>query len=303
MTRLRRVATAQRWPHSTPPIPSSLLQQVIRSGYSVMCARSPSSLMCCRVAPRSLWLTGCAQRSSAAAIPRSRSRRHCRVTPVSPTCGSCRWTSTPTTPRSPAGGRWPKWRRRRLPGRPCKRLPPGSAARPWHAVAAGSRSRASDNSRSRRQAAASAVGVLPELHPRDGAKVHVVRPVRDPQRACVCPHAGEREVVGNTATAVHLDGAVDDVEADARCDHLDGGDLGARALRADAVDEPRGLQRQQPGLLDLHARLGDRCAHGALLRECLAERNARGCPLAHQLESALGYADGAHAVVDAARTE
>ena len=94
------------------------------------------------------------------------------------------------------------------PGWPCRRSPPVSAARLGRDGAVGAALRAPDAKQ-----AALALGVLPELHPRDRAQVHVVRPVGDAQRARVRPHAREREVVGDAAAAVHLDGAVDDVEA------------------------------------------------------------------------------------------
>ena len=51
------------------------------------------------------------------------------------------------------------------------------------------------------------------------------------------------------------------------------------------------------------ARLGDALARHALLGDRAAEGDARGGALAHQLERALGQADQAHAVVDAARSE
>ena len=58
-------------------------------------------------------------------------------------------------------------------------------------------------------------------------------------------------------------------------DDLDRGDLAPGGPRADGVDQPRGLQRQQPGLLDGHARLGDPLLDDALLGERLAERHPR----------------------------
>ena len=53
---------------------------------------------------------------------------------------------------------------------------------------------------------------------------------------------------------------------------LDRRDLDARALVADGVHQPGGLERQQPGLLDLDARLGDPVLDDALVGERLAER-------------------------------
>src|SRR5690606_10517186 len=84
---------------------------------------------------------------------------------------------------------------------------------------------------------------------------------------------------------------------------LDRLDLGVRALVADGVHQPRGLQRQQADLLDLDARLGDPVADDALLAQRLAERDAVVGAGDHQLQAALGGADQAHAVVDAAGPE
>ena len=61
------------------------------------------------------------------------------------------------------------------------------------------------------------------------------------------------------------------------------------------------LSTQQPGLVDLDARLGDQLAHDALLGERAAERDPGLGPLDHQRQRPLGHADRAHAVVDAAR--
>src|SRR5690606_6783468 len=80
-------------------------------------------------------------------------------------------------------------------------------------------------------------------------------------------------------------------------------DLGVRALVADRVHEPRGLERQQTDLLDLDPRLGDPVADDALLAQRLAEGHTLVGARDHQLEAALRDADEAHAVVDAAGPE
>ena len=86
-------------------------------------------------------------------------------------------------------------------------------------------------------------------------------------------------------------------------DHLDGRDLDAGALVADGVHQPGRLQREQAGLLDLDAGVGDPLLDHALLGQRLAEGDPARHPPAHQLEGPLGHADAAHAVVDAARAE
>ncbi len=60
---------------------------------------------------------------------------------------------------------------------------------------------------------------------------------------------------------------------------------------------------KQPRLVDLDARLGDALAHDALLGQRPAEGDAALDARAHRFERALGQADQAHAVVDAARPE
>ena len=65
----------------------------------------------------------------------------------------------------------------------------------------------------------------------------------------------------------------------------------------------RGLQREQARLLDVHPGLRDVVANDALLGERGAEGRARERTAHHELERALGHADGAHAVMDAPRPE
>jgi hypothetical protein len=70
------------------------------------------------------------------------------------------------------------------------------------------------------------------------------------------------------------------------------------------VHHPGGLERQQAGLVDQHAALAMRsrvtpCSASGLPKATRATESA----LAHQLQRALGQADQAHAVVDAARAQ
>ena len=63
-------------------------------------------------------------------------------------------------------------------------------------------------------------------------------------------------------------------------------------------------RREQPRLIDLDARLGDRrCSRHALVGDGLAEGGARQRAAAQRFERALGNADLAHAMVDAAGAE
>ena len=106
-------------------------------------------------------------------------------------------------------------------------------------------------------------------------------------RACA-QAVRQREVVADAGGAVRLNRAIEHAQRHARRDDLDLRDLRSRRLVADRVHQVRGVQRQQPRLIDLHARLGDVGADRALLRQRLAERDARLDARAHRLERALG---------------
>src|SRR5690606_33676918 len=63
--------------------------------------------------------------------------------------------------------------------------------------------------------------VLAEFEPGDEPLVHLVGSVGETQCSRRRPRTGEGEVVGKAATTVDLDGEVDDLLGDARCDDLD----------------------------------------------------------------------------------
>ena len=65
----------------------------------------------------------------------------------------------------------------------------------------------------------------------------------------------------------------------------------------------RGLQREKPRLVDHHPAFGDALQPDALIGDAPAERDAAVEAAAHLFECALGPADGAHAVMNAARPE
>ena len=100
-----------------------------------------------------------------------------------------------------------------------------------------------------------------------------------------------------------LDRAVEDVHYDVRGDDLDHRDLLAGSPLPGGIHLPRGEHREQTCLVDLHPRLRDEVLHELLLGELRAESFALRGPPAHHLDRALGRADRAHAVVDAARAE
>ena len=90
--------------------------------------------------------------------------------------------------------------------------------------------------------------------------------------------------------------------------HVGGGDLDHRDLApgfaiADRVHQVRGLQREQPGLLDGDARLGDPFQRHGLFGDRPTEGDALRGSSTHHLEGSFGEPDQSHAVVDATRPE
>ena len=113
----------------------------------------------------------------------------------------------------------------------------------------------------------------------------------------------ETVVVRHPATAMDLHGPVDDLAGHVWRKHLDHRDFLLRDLVAGDVHFPGRVQHHEARRVDHDARLRDPLARNTLLGHGAAERHARGGSLAHFLERALGLADEAHAVVDAARSE
>ena len=79
--------------------------------------------------------------------------------------------------------------------------------------------------------------------------------------------------------------------------HLAHGDVLAGGAVRLVVDDPRGLEHQQPELLQLDGRVGDEALHELVLGQRLALRAAGQRPLAHHVEGALALADHPHGVV------
>src|SRR4051794_7745315 len=147
------------------------------------------------------------------------------------------------------------------------------------------------------------VGVFLHLEPGDGAVVHLVGTVGKPERADSGIVLGETGLVRDAGAAERLDRVVDDLERHVGGGDLDHGDLALRGLVADPVHHVGGLEAQKPRHLDVGAGFTDALLPPRMLDDLLAERAARHQPAHHLLQRLLGLADGAHAVVDAARTE
>src|SRR5579859_5038518 len=140
---------------------------------------------------------------------------------------------------------------------------------------------------------------LPQLAAGERPLVYLVRAVGEPERARAGPQVGQREVLAHPSPAVGLDGLVEHPLGHGRGHDLDRLDLAVRALVAHGVHQPRGLEHQQPGLLDPDPGLGDPVLDDPLLGQRLAERGPGGHALARELQGVLSRADLPHAVVDA----
>src|SRR6476619_6851967 len=121
----------------------------------------------------------------------------------------------------------------------------------------------------------------------DGVLVHLVGPVGQPQGAQVGGGHGEWEVVGDPGAAVHLDGAVDNLQRDVGGGDLDGRDLGLRLLIADRVHHVGGLEGEQPDHLNVDARLGNPVLDVGIVGDWLAAGDPRLGAFAHQLQRAF----------------
>src|SRR2546430_2650178 len=117
----------------------------------------------------------------------------------------------------------------------------------------------------------------------DLVAMHLVRPVREAQRAGVRPGVRKPEVVADASPAVRLDGPVEDLERHVRSGHLDHRDLLGGRLVADRIHPPGGVEGEQPRLVDEDAGVGDALQGHRLLRDALPEGHAPERALAHLL--------------------
>src|SRR5919197_128485 len=145
--------------------------------------------------------------------------------------------------------------------------------------------------------------MLAQLETTDLATVHLVRSVGEAQRPRVRPHESQRELLAHAAAAVDLHRPVEHLQRHVRHGDLDLGDGLLGGLVADGVHHVRGVQDEQPRLVDLDARLRDALERDVVVGDALAEGHAAHRALAHQLQRPLGHADLAHAVVDASGTQ
>ena len=133
----------------------------------------------------------------------------------------------------------------------------------------------------------------------------LVGPVVDTSGTLVPVPVGEDRVVGDAERPVHLDGQIDGPEHRVGDHELDGGDLVTGRVDTVAIDDPRGVQREEAGGADLGIELGDPVLDDLTVGEGLAALGDHALvgPVAEHLEGPGGDPQPAHAVVDAPRSE
>ena len=128
--------------------------------------------------------------------------------------------------------------------------------------------------------------------------MHLVRAIVDAGEAGMAVHPLQRRVLGDALRPMHLNGAVDDVVQHLGAIHLDEADL--HPCFVALIDLLRGMERQHPARLDFAGAVEDELLNLLMLAQRLAKRHAGVGAFAQQVEGALGLAEPAHAVEDAA---
>lgn len=100
--------------------------------------------------------------------------------------------------------------------------------------------------------------------------VHLRRPVGQAERQCTRPHVVQRQFDSDTERAVHLDRPMNDVVIDLRHRHLAHRDVRAGGTVRLRIDDPRGLQNEQPELLEFDRGVRNELLHELLLGEQFA---------------------------------
>jgi len=135
----------------------------------------------------------------------------------------------------------------------------------------------------------------------EGIKVNTT--VGEAEMPLVDVHLRQRRPLRDAGRAVDLHRLVDDQADLLRHHRLHHADPDAGFLVAEHVHRFRGFQHHQPHRLDLAARLRDDLEIAAEMGDLLAEGFTGEPARNHQVERLFRLADGAHAVMDAARPE
>ena len=136
-------------------------------------------------------------------------------------------------------------------------------------------------------------------------QMHLIRPIRNPQRPDLRPHIRQRRILTYAHPAIRLHRAINHRQRHTRDQDLCFGDLPERRLGIRAVDLDRCVQDDQSRGVDLESRLGDPLQQHAMRRQRLAKRlfplviDPRDQPF----QRPLRRANGAHRVVDPSRPQ
>ena len=133
--------------------------------------------------------------------------------------------------------------------------------------------------------------------------MHFVGAVGQTQGAHVRPGIGQESVLADAHRPVGLNRAIDHAQGHFGGDDLDHGDFLTGLFIAHLVHHLGGLQRHQPGLVDLDARSRDLLADGVEFGKLAAEAFPRLDAITHGFQRAFGDPDGAHAVMNPSRAE
>src|SRR5690554_6188066 len=134
--------------------------------------------------------------------------------------------------------------------------------------------------------------------------MNFVRAIGQSQNPSVTEQRRQREiVVADAGTAVNLNRVIHNLLKHLRHHCLDHGDFLQGAHDALGIQGPGAFQGQKPSLFDVHSGIGDDVRVAAQLGDRAAEGFAGHGAFDHDLQSAFSSADGAHAVVYAARAK
>src|SRR5277367_2299289 len=138
---------------------------------------------------------------------------------------------------------------------------------------------------------------LRQLPLRDRFNVHFVRSVRQSQSPHHRPRARQKSILRNSRSSVRLYRAIKHAQRHVGRHYFNHRNLRARRLVPRRIHHLRRLERQQPRLLDLHARFRNPRANRSLLGQRFPERHSTLHALAHHFQRPLRHSNAAHALM------
>merc|ERR1712110_450397 len=129
--------------------------------------------------------------------------------------------------------------------------------------------------------------------------MHHVRTIGHAEDANTCVEVRELRVLADAVSAMHLNCLVNDLQAHTRRVDFGHGNVGLGGLEAILIRLHRSQVAEESGLGDLHPCLSHGLPNRSLVSKDLAESCAVVRTMDDGVQSLLGTADGAHAMVDA----